>query len=69
MTSREGPAIAVAALRKRHGGTEAVRELSLEVARGEIVGMIGPDGAGKTTTMRMICGLLRPDHGGWYSGR
>ena len=48
---------------KRYGRTAAVRELSLSVEPGEMFGLIGPDGAGKTTTIRLICGLLRPDHG------
>ena len=48
---------------KRFGTTEAVRELSLSVGTGEMFGLIGPDGAGKTTTIRMICGLLRSDAG------
>ena len=48
---------------KRFGTTEAVRELSLSVGTGEMFGLIGPDGAGKTTTIRMICGLLRSDSG------
>ena len=39
------------------------RELSLSVERGEMFGLIGPDGAGKTTTIRLICGLLRADAG------
>jgi ABC-2 type transport system ATP-binding protein len=47
-------------LTKRFGATEAVHELSLKVERGEMFGLIGPDGAGKTTTIRTICGLLRP---------
>ena len=48
---------------KQFGTTEAVRELSLSVGTGEMFGLIGPDGAGKTTTIRMICGLLRSDAG------
>ena len=48
---------------KRYGGTEAVRDLSFNVARGEMFGLIGPDGAGKTTTIRMLCGLIHPDAG------
>jgi ABC-2 type transport system ATP-binding protein len=49
---------------KRYGRTTAVRDLSLSVERGEMFGLIGPDGAGKTTTIRLICGLLHPDTGG-----
>ena len=48
---------------KRYGATAAVRELTLTVGRGEMFGLIGPDGAGKTTTIRLICGLLRADAG------
>jgi ABC-2 type transport system ATP-binding protein len=48
---------------KRYGDTVAVRDLSLEVAGGEMFGLIGPDGAGKTTTLRLVLGLLTPDHG------
>jgi ABC-2 type transport system ATP-binding protein len=48
---------------KRFGATEAVRELSLSVGTGEMFGLIGPDGAGKTTTIRMVCGLLKSDAG------
>ncbi len=48
---------------KRYGTTTAVKELSLTVGRGEMFGLIGPDGAGKTTTIRLICGLLRADGG------
>ena len=46
---------------KRYGQTNAVRELSLSIERGEMFGLIGPDGAGKTTTIRLMCGLLPPD--------
>jgi ABC-2 type transport system ATP-binding protein len=42
---------------------EAVRGVSLQVSRGEIYGLVGPDGAGKTTFLRMLCGALKPDHG------
>ncbi|HWK11384.1 MAG TPA: ABC transporter ATP-binding protein [Vicinamibacterales bacterium] len=48
---------------KRYGATEALRGLSFDVARGEMFGLIGPDGAGKTTTIRLAGGLLRPDSG------
>jgi ABC-2 type transport system ATP-binding protein len=45
------------------GTTHAVRDMALDVRPGEMFGLIGPDGAGKTTTIRLICGLLRADHG------
>jgi ABC-2 type transport system ATP-binding protein len=48
---------------KRYGATVALEGLSLEVKAGEIFGLIGPDGAGKTTAMRIACGLLLPDGG------
>src|SRR5258706_11382188 len=48
---------------KRYGAVEAVRDVSFAVQRGEMFGLIGPDGAGKTTTIRLLCGLLRPDAG------
>ncbi|HOX24342.1 MAG TPA: ABC transporter ATP-binding protein [Candidatus Krumholzibacteria bacterium] len=50
-------------LHKSYGATAAVRGLSLAVGPGRICGLIGPDGAGKTTTMRIVCGLLAPDRG------
>ncbi len=55
--------ISLEGVTKRYGRTEAVRELTLSVERGEMFGLIGPDGAGKTTTIRMICGLLVADAG------
>ncbi|MGE5244732.1 MAG: ATP-binding cassette domain-containing protein [Betaproteobacteria bacterium] len=48
---------------KRYGPTVAVNELSLAVEAGEMFGLIGPDGAGKTTTIRLMCGLVSPDAG------
>ncbi|MBV9957852.1 MAG: ABC transporter ATP-binding protein [Acidobacteria bacterium] len=48
---------------KNYGATAAVRELSLEVERGEFFGLLGPSGCGKTTTLRMIAGLELPDAG------
>ncbi len=48
---------------RRYGTTVAVHDLSFAIAGGEMFGLIGPDGAGKTTTIRLICGLLAPDHG------
>jgi ABC-2 type transport system ATP-binding protein len=48
---------------KKYEDVVAVRDLSLEVNAGEMFGLIGPDGAGKTTTIRLMCGLLRADAG------
>jgi ABC-2 type transport system ATP-binding protein len=51
------------------GTTRAVRDLNLEVKRGEIFGLVGPDGAGKTTTLRMLAGILDPTSGRiWVDG-
>ncbi len=62
-------AVRVQGLRKAFGEVVAVDGLDLEVAPGEIVGVVGPDGAGKTTTLRMLCGILRPDAGEvWVAG-
>jgi ABC-2 type transport system ATP-binding protein len=57
------PAISVRELTKRFGDKTAVDAVSLDVARGEIMGFLGPNGSGKTTTIRMMCGLLEPDGG------
>ncbi len=55
--------VAAAGLTRRFGATVAVEGLSFDVRRGEMFGLIGPDGAGKTTTLRMVLGLLPPDDG------
>jgi ABC-2 type transport system ATP-binding protein len=55
--------ISIEGLTKSFGGRKVVDDVALEVRRGEIVGFLGPNGSGKTTTIRMICGLLRPDAG------
>jgi len=51
------------ALSRRFGDDDAVRSLSFEVQQGELFGIVGPDGAGKTTTLRMLSGILRPTSG------
>jgi ABC-2 type transport system ATP-binding protein len=56
-------AIDVEGLTKSFGGRTVVRNLSMRVKRGTIYGFLGPNGSGKTTTIRMLCGLLTPDQG------
>jgi ABC-2 type transport system ATP-binding protein len=56
-------AIDVKGLTKSFGGREVVHDLSMQVKRGTIYGFLGPNGSGKTTTIRMLCGLLTPDSG------
>ena len=55
--------ISIRGLTRRFGELTAVDDLNLEVPAGEIFGLVGPDGAGKTTTLRMICGLMDPTSG------
>jgi ABC-2 type transport system ATP-binding protein len=57
------PMVLIEGLSKDFGTTAAVRNLSLEVREGELFGLVGPDGAGKTTTLRMLAGILRPTSG------
>jgi ABC-2 type transport system ATP-binding protein len=56
-------AINVEGLSKSFGGRAVVQNLSMQVKRGSIYGFLGPNGSGKTTTIRMLCGLLTPDSG------
>ncbi|HEY1365379.1 MAG TPA: ABC transporter ATP-binding protein [Xanthobacteraceae bacterium] len=56
-------AIEVEGLTKSFDGRKVVRNLTMRVRRGEIYGFLGPNGSGKTTTIRMLCGLLTPDEG------
>lgn len=62
-TSAPDIAIDVAGLSKSFSGREVVHDLSMQVKRGTIYGFLGPNGSGKTTTIRMLCGLLTPDAG------
>ncbi len=55
--------IDVHGLTKKFDGRTVVRDLSMQVKRGSIYGFLGPNGSGKTTTIRMLCGLLTPDEG------
>jgi ABC-2 type transport system ATP-binding protein len=57
------PALVLDRASKKYGQVVALQDLSMSVERGEMFGLIGPDGAGKTTTIRLLCGLLKPDSG------
>ena len=59
----DAAAITLEAVTKRYGAVTALDDLSLSVERGEMFGLIGPDGAGKTTTIRLICGLIQAERG------
>ncbi len=56
-------AVRTIGLRKEFGALVAVESLDLEIQRGEVFGLLGPNGSGKTTTIRMLCGLLMPSAG------
>ena len=61
--THEDIAVEVEGLTKSFAGKVVVRDLSIRVRRGQIYGFLGPNGSGKTTTLRMLCGLLTPDSG------
>ena len=63
MSGGNSIAIDVKGLSKSFGGREVVHDLSMQVKRGSIYGFLGPNGSGKTTTIRILCGLLTPDSG------
>src|SRR5262249_37824197 len=63
MTTAPALAIDARGLSKSFNGREVVHDLSMQVKRGSIYGFLGPNGSGKTTTIRMLCGLLTPDAG------
>ena len=56
-------AVETRGLTRRFGSRTAVQDLSLAIATGEVFGLLGPNGSGKTTTIRMLCGLLEPSAG------
>jgi len=62
-TSTEEPAIRVRGVTKRFGATTAVDDVSFDVWKGEVVGFLGPNGSGKTTTMRLLTSFYTPDSG------
>ena len=55
--------IETAGLSKLYGPTRALRDLTVEVRKGEVFGLLGPNGSGKTTAIRLLLGLLRPTAG------
>jgi len=59
----DGVMVRAEGLSKRYGATEALRDLSLEVRRGEILALVGPNEAGKTTALKLLVGLLTPTAG------
>lgn len=63
MSAADDVLVRVSSLVRRYGPVVAVDGLSFEVRRGDMFGLIGPDGAGKTTTLRTVLGLLHPDEG------
>jgi ABC-2 type transport system ATP-binding protein len=63
VTASDAPAVVVDGLTRRFGALLAVDGVSLAIRPGELFGMLGPNGSGKTTTIRMLCGLLAPTSG------
>ncbi|HET6231965.1 MAG TPA: ABC transporter ATP-binding protein [Longimicrobiaceae bacterium] len=63
VSASPGSAVRTSALRKTFGPLVAVDGLDLEISTGEVFGLLGPNGSGKTTTIRMLCGLVTPTSG------
>src|ERR1700692_1047547 len=63
MQQSDGPAVAIRGVTKTFGAHTAVNNLTLTVPRGSVYGFIGPNGSGKTTTLRMVMNILFPDAG------
>ncbi|HML13493.1 MAG TPA: ABC transporter ATP-binding protein [Xanthobacteraceae bacterium] len=63
MSEPHPPIVAAEGVTKRFADVVAVNDLSFTVSRGEIFGLVGPDGAGKTATMRMLAGVMQPEQG------
>jgi len=63
MPKQDNIAIRLSSLKKVFGTLTAVDGVDLEIRRGEIFGLVGPDGAGKTTTIRLLCGIIEPSGG------
>ena len=57
------PLLEVVELRKNFGGVQAINDLNFEIAAGELLGMIGPNGSGKTTAVNLITGFVKPTEG------
>ena len=64
----EEPLLQVTRITKSFGGVMAVRDMSFELARGEILGVIGPNGSGKTTLVNLITGFIKPNSGEVFLG-
>jgi ABC-2 type transport system ATP-binding protein len=66
----EGTAVRCDGLTKHYGATAAIQDVTLDVEPGQVFGFLGPNGSGKTTTMRILVGLVRPTSGrAWLAGR
>ncbi|MEQ8172143.1 MAG: ATP-binding cassette domain-containing protein, partial [Candidatus Eremiobacterota bacterium] len=63
MADSENIVLDIRNLSKNYGDVKAVKDVSFQVKRGEIFGLLGPDGAGKSSTMNLFMGLLKPDKG------